>query len=90
MEVLRPYNAEDNEVNKACVELLTGYAKKNNEVITRMSIYGKCVNIETESGRVIYASETNGCRSSHQNVRQHLYMAEYTTGKTVRIKKENW
>ena len=90
MDVIRPFNAEDNEINTAQLEILKGWAKKHNEVIETVSIYGASVEIKTASGRQVIVCKAEGCRSRHYNVRNYFYMNETTGGKSKRIKKEEW
>lgn len=53
MIIERPYNSEDNEVNKAQIEMIENWAKFNNEEIVMLKIYGAAVNAITLSGRDI-------------------------------------
>lgn len=90
MLITRPYNAEDNNINIEALKILQHWALKNNEKILEARIYGGAVEIFTESGRNVYVSESQGCRSRYENVRSHLYMTEIKNNKRTRIKKEEW
>ena len=90
MVVLRPYNAEDNELNTEMRRIVENYLKKNGEVIFSISIYEMAVNVITESGREIFVSKAMGCRARTYEKRNYFYMTEKINGKQKRIKKEEW
>ena len=90
MTITRPYNAEDNEYNIMMGEILDHYTSKHGEIIEKKEIYTFAVIVYTKSGRKLKATKANGCRSSHFNVRNYIYLKEYINGKQKRIKKEEW
>ena len=51
MIVLRPYDAEDNEINMEMRRVIEEYSKKNNEIITIIEIFESKVHVKKESGR---------------------------------------
>lgn len=90
MTITRPYEAEDNEYNKAMFKIIEHYTKKIGEEIKKVEIYTYCVVAETESGRTFISTKADGCRSRYYNVKNYLYLKERTAEKDVRIKKSEW
>jgi hypothetical protein len=90
MEVIRFDNVEDNEVNTAEVEIVKHWAERNGETIATLRIHKLGVGAVMESGREVRINQTAGCRSAHENVRNHLVMYEEINDKSNRIKKADW
>ena len=90
MTVLRPYGAEDNEINMTELDVIKHWAERNNEIIKVVDIRTLGVSAEMESGRMVRLNQSNGCRSAYKNIREHLAMYEEIDGKSVRIKKADW
>lgn len=90
MTINRPYNAEDNDLNKLQAKILTDWAKKNEDTIVEMTIFAKAVRIETQNGYTVKMNISEGCMSRYQNVREHLYMSKMVGNRWVRIKKSEW
>ena len=85
MIIERPYNSEDNEVNKAQIEMIENWAKFNNEEIVMLKIYGAAVNAITLSGRDISVNISER-RNGYKKMSEYIYMKERINGKYVRIK----
>lgn len=90
MVVLRPYNAEDNELNTEMRKIVESYLQKSDERITCIEIYGMAVNVKTESGREVSITKAEGCMARTVEKRNYFYMKEKVNGKWKRIKKEEW
>lgn len=90
MTELRPYGAEDNEINVEMRGILERYLRKNNEVISVIEIYTYAVKAITKSGREINMSKAEGCMARTVEKRNYFYMKEIVNSKWKRIKKEEW
>lgn len=90
MIVLRPYDAEDNEINMEMRRVIEEYSKKNNEIITIIEIFESTVHVKTESGREISITKADGCMANTYDKRNYFYMKEKVNDKWKRIKKEEW
>lgn len=90
MTELRPYNAEDNEINVEMRGILERYLRKNNEVISLIEIYTYAVKVITNSGREIQMSKADGCMANTYEKRNYFYLKEKVANKWKRIKKEEW
>lgn len=85
MIIERPYNSEDNEVNKAQIKIIESWAKINNEEIAILKIYGAAVNAITLSGRDISVNISER-RNGYKKMSEYIYTKERINGKYVRIK----
>lgn len=85
MIIERPYNSEDNEVNKAQVKMIENWAEVNKEEIVILKIYGAAVNVITLSGRDITINISER-RNGYKKMSEYMYMKERINGKYVRIK----
>lgn len=90
MVVLRPYNAEDNELNTEMRRIVERYLQKSNEQIIYVEIYSMAVSVRTESGREVSITKAEGCMARTTEKRNYFYMKERVNGKWKRIKKEEW
>lgn len=87
----RPYGAEDNDINRAQVKILEGWARRHGEEIEKIEISEESVGAKTKSGRDVFVRLTDGCYSRYQNVRHYMQMWEDdANGKRTRIKKAEW
>lgn len=85
MIIERPYNSEENEVNKVQVNMIENWAKVNKEEIAILKIYGAAVNAITLSGRNITVNVSER-RNGYKKMSEYMYMKERINGKYVRIK----
>lgn len=90
MEIIRPYNAEDNNINTEMLKILKNYVKKENTKIETIYIYTLSVTLITQDGRIITMSKAEGSRARTFEKRNYFYMQETIEGKKRRINKENW
>lgn len=87
---IRPYQAQDNEINQEMRSILDEYLQKNNEQINEMYIYELSVKVITESNRIIVMTKAEGCRARTTQKRNYFYMREFKNGIWLRIKKSEW
>lgn len=91
MEVVRPYGAEDNEVNMGMRECILNYCKKNDLEVAKVEIYGLSVVAVISDDYELQINQADGCRlGTTARQRNFWYMNEVVNGKRKRIKKENW
>ena len=89
MIITRPYEAEDNELNKEMLNILVKYLAKEKIEPSEIQIYGSAVN--AICGDVeYYISKAEGCRARTYEKRNFFYMQKKQDGKRKRIKKEEW
>ena len=89
MIITRPYEAEDNEINKEMFNIIMNYLKKNNINPEEIQIYGYCVSAICGNEKYII-SKAEGCRAKTHMARNYFYMQIEKEGKRKRIKKEDW
>lgn len=90
MKIIRPYEAEDNEINKEMQNLLIAYAEKNNLKIETMSIYKMAVRIDTTNGEHYCMNFTDCSRTTNKNMSNYFYMKKTINNKQKRIPKNEW
>lgn len=90
MEIIRPYDAEDNETNKCMLEVLERYTKKNNLIIDKAEIYLYGVKVFTEDNQIFIMNVAEIQRATIRNIRDYLYMKTEINGKQKRIPKSEW
>lgn len=90
MIINRPYGAMDNEINKPMQEIIARYAKKCEYEIEIMSVYEKCVAIDTTNGKQISITITDCSRLTNRNITDYFYMKTVVNGKQKRIPKNEW
>lgn len=89
MNIIRPYDAEDNEINKEMLSIMMNYLDRNNIIPEEIQIYTYSVSAICKDSKYIM-SKAEGCRAKSYDQRNYFYMSKEENGKRTRIKKSEW
>lgn len=90
MIINRPYEALDNETNKAMQKIIIRYIKKIGLEIEVMSVFTMAVIVDTACGKHFSINISDCSRLTNRNISDYFYMKTTVNGKQKRIPKNEW
>jgi hypothetical protein len=90
MKTVRPYEATDNELNKAMAEVLKRYTQRHGLEIKEIEIYECGVAINTEGNQRFSMNITESSYACNRQPSDYMYMKTTINGKQKRIPKSEW